>query len=296
MKPLVFFVDKPEGMGSTDVVRHFKRNLPKPFKKIGHFGTLDPFATGLLIVGINGAQRLSDYLHRDYPKTYRAIGKIGVSSNTGDKTGELTDVEIPKTAYNIDVAVQESLWKERFSAGYLQSPPAYSAAKYKGKNLYEYARKGIIIEKEKVPREVIDFKIIKWELPLIEFEVTVSSGTYIRVLFEDMAKDLDTGGHLDTLRRVQIGPHSVNSAGPLEQWPANSLSVEELYPVQEIILSNPELDKKYRNGMTLNFSDCPQHIVDGDSAWVKTPQGELLGLAHRVGEQVKVLFNFPQSS
>lgn len=296
MKPTAFFVDKPEGMGSTDVVRHFKRNLPKPFKKIGHFGTLDPFATGLLIVGINGAQRLSDYLHKDFPKTYRAVGKLGVLSNTGDKTGELTEVEIPKTIKDVDIQKQEALWIERFSKGYLQSPPAYSAAKHKGKNLYEYARKGIIIEKPKVPREVIDFKIIKWELPFIEFEVTVSSGTYIRVLFEDMAEDLGTSGHLDALRRTQIGPHSVEKAGSLEKWPVEPLTVEELYPVKEIVLTDADLEKKYRNGLSLNANDCAQHIDLEESAWVKTPLGELLGLALRVGNQVKVLFNFPQNS
>ena len=295
MNPVAFLVDKPEDMGSTDVVRHFKRNLPKPFKKIGHFGTLDPFATGLLIIGINGAQRLADYLHKDYPKTYRAIGVLGVSSNTGDKTGELVETELPKNLGLVDFKDQECKWFERFSKNYLQAPPAYSAAKHKGKNLYEYAREGIIIEKEKVPREVLEFKLINVDLPEIEFEVTVSSGTYIRVLFEDMAKDLGTTGHLEGLRRVKIGPHSIESASTLENCIERPISVCELYQVKDIVLNNENDLKKYVNGMKLSMMDDMRHLGALEAGWVKSPQGELLGLARRVGEELEVLFNFPKN-
>lgn len=294
MKPKAFFIDKPEGMGSTDVVRHFKRNLPKPFKKIGHFGTLDPFATGLLIIGINGAQRLADYLHSEFPKTYRAKGVLGISSNTGDRTGELTSSDLPVISAKASDKQEE--WKKTFSKGYMQSPPAYSAAKHKGKNLYEYAREGIIIEKEKVPREILDLKIINWELPHIEFEVTVGSGTYIRVLFEDMAKSLETVGHLEELRRVKIGPHSVEKSSLLENWPPEEVDVCELYPVKEIVLDDPVFLKKYQNGMKLDAKICAGHLSPLEHGWVKSPQGELLGLAKRVGSELQVLFNFPQES
>lgn len=300
MKPIAFLVDKPEGMGSTDVVRQFKRNLPKPFKKIGHFGTLDPFATGLLIIGVNGSQRLSDYVHADYKKVYQAIGIFGVHSDTGDKTGTLenkhSEEEVNNLFENLDKTELEKKWFNEFSKEYFQRPPAYSAAKHKGKNLYEYAREGVIIEKEKVRREVIDFKITKWDLPRVEFEVTVGIGTYIRVLFEDMAKAVGTLGHLTELRRVQIGPHSVKEANDLEVWPKQALSCEELYKGSEIVLNNPESEKKYRNGMKLCALDCAPHLNQMEHGWVKSPSGELLGLARRVGEDLLVLFNFPQNS
>jgi tRNA pseudouridine55 synthase len=300
MKPIAFLVDKPEGMGSTDVVRQFKRNLPKPFKKIGHFGTLDPFATGLLIIGVNGSQRLSDYVHADYKKVYKAVGLFGVHSDTGDKTGALESnhsvEEVEKLFEGKDKLELEKKWLEEFSNEYFQRPPAYSAAKHKGKNLYEYAREGVIIEKEKVLREVVDFKIIKWDLPRVEFEVTVGIGTYIRVLFEDMAKAIGTTGHLEELRRVQIGPHFVKDANSLETWPKRSLSCEELYKSSEIILNNPLFENKYRNGMKLRTADCASHLNNMEHGWVKSPSGELLGLARRVGEELLVLFNFPQNS
>jgi tRNA pseudouridine55 synthase len=300
VKPIAFLVDKPEGMGSTDVVRQFKRNLPKPFKKIGHFGTLDPFATGLLIIGVNGSQRLSDYVHADYKKVYRAVGLFGVHSDTGDKTGSLeqkhSDAEIQKSFEEFDKEELEKKWFEQFSHEYFQRPPAFSAAKHKGKNLYEYAREGVIIEKEKVRREVLDFKILKWDLPRIEFEVTVGIGTYIRVLFEDMAKAVGSVGHLEQLRRVSIGPHLVEKACDLELWPKDSLSPEELYLGQEIVLNNPDNEKKYRNGMKLRATDCASHLSDNEHGWVKSPSGELLGLARRVGNDLLVLFNFPQNS
>ncbi len=296
MNPVAFLVDKPEGMGSTDVVRHFKRNLPKPFKKIGHFGTLDPFATGLLIVGINGAQKLADYLHKDYPKTYRARGVLGISSDTGDKTGELVKSSLPEGIEDLDFSLQEKKWFEKFSKGYMQAPPAYSAAKHKGKNLYEYARKGIIIEKEKVPRDVLDFKLTKIDLPYIDFEVTVSSGTYIRVLFEDMAGDLGATGHLESLRRIKIGPHLVESASALDDCFEGKIDVCELYKVKDIVLSNEEQLKKYKNGIKLSSIDGMRHLGQQEAGWVKSPRGVLLGLARRVGEDLQVLFNFPKIS
>lgn len=291
MEPKAFFVDKPEGIGSTDVVRQFKRNLPKPFKKIGHFGTLDPFATGLLIIGINGAQRLSDFLHADFPKTYRSLGKLGVASDTGDKTGELNEEELP--SLKLDLTALEMKWGEQFSTEYMQKPPMYSATKHKGKNLYEYAREGIKIEKEPVLRKVHQFKIHKIELPYIDFEVTVSSGTYIRVLFEDMAKDLGTVGHLEQLRRVGIGPHSVDSANVYDQWPAEGMSVLKLYPAKEETLESPEILKKYLNGVQLNKEDVVQQLSNGERCWMKSPQGAILGLAKRVDEKIIVEFNFP---
>lgn len=300
MKPIAFLVDKPAGMGSTDVVRQFKRNLPKPFKKIGHFGTLDPFATGLLIIGINGSQRLSDYIHADYKKVYKATGLFGVHSDTGDKTGQLesehSESEVKALFENLDKDELEKKWLEEFSKDYYQRPPAYSAAKHKGKNLYQYAREGVIIEKEKVLREVLDFKIIKWDLPRVEFEVTVGIGTYIRVLFEDMAKAVGTLGHLEELRRTSIGPHFVTVANDLELWPKKSLSCEELYKGAEIILENPEHESKYRNGIKLKATDCAPHLCDNEHGWVKCPSGELLGLARRVEDDLQILFNFPQNS
>ena len=185
-EPHLFAVDKPKGITSYDVIRKFKKILKRPFGKIGHLGTLDPFASGLLFIGISGATRFSDLIHDRTNKTYLASGLVGVKTDSGDETGNIVLEQEGK----IDIEVEElsRLWGEKFKGDYFQVPPAYSATKHEGKKLYEYAREGIVIEKKAVRRRIEKIQLFDLKDEVVTFEVTVSKGTYIRTLFEDMLK------------------------------------------------------------------------------------------------------------
>ncbi len=224
--PGLIAVDKPKDMTSSQVVQYFKTRLPRNVKKIGHFGTLDPFATGLLVIGHGGACRLNDLIHQKLEKRYRAIGILGHSTETGDcdqnrnlnldqfDTGAFFKKTLP--SYKKDFL--QNLWQTLFLGDYRQAPHSFSAAKFQGRKLHEWARSGIKIQKEKKTRQISYFKVLSFNFPLVEFEVEVSSGTYIRGLFEDMAKSLGTLGHLQELRRVSLGNIEVENALQREDW------------------------------------------------------------------------------
>ncbi len=139
--PLVFNVFKPARVTSYDVVRHFKRHLPQGFGKIGHFGTLDPFASGVLMIGICGAARLNDFIHDFLPKTYLAVGKLGIETPTGDYTSEITQKDeslyLSREIASFSREFIEEKLKEKFIGDYWQAPHKYSASKFMGKNLHE---------------------------------------------------------------------------------------------------------------------------------------------------------------
>lgn len=218
LPPYILNVYKPAGLGSSDVVRHFKYHLPSGFGKIGHLGTLDPFAEGVLLIAIAGASRLSDFLHDHFPKTYYAVGRLGPFYDTGDTTGQ------PISEFSEDALLEFNLnslntCANSFVGPYLQAPPMYSATKHNGKPLYKYAREGLKIDKKPVERHIHDFRVLEIKGKDIFFECSVSSGTYIRVLFEDFCKKLNTSGALCSLKRTNIGPF--NSSDSIEEsfWP-----------------------------------------------------------------------------
>ena len=151
-KPIIINLYKPKDMSSQHVVRLFKRKFPKK-TKIGHFGTLDPFATGVLMIGVNGAQRLNEYIHECLPKTYIATGILGLETATGDLTEEPTqrdDSEYLRTVIkDFSKEFIETHLRKKFLGVYMQAPHKYSAAKHEGKALHEWARAGVEIKKEK---------------------------------------------------------------------------------------------------------------------------------------------------
>ena len=222
MQPYLINVDKPVGMTSHQVVRYFKQHLPRPLGKIGHLGTLDPFAQGVLLIALGGAQRMNDLIHQWYPKTYRAWGILGVQTPTGDTTvpacwqdSSEHFEQLSKRPLNFF----EQQWCQTFSGQYWQVPPIYSAAKHLGRPLHVWAREGVPVLKEPVERDIDELSIVKVDFPRVEFCVTVSSGTYIRTLFEDMAKKIGTYGTLDSLQREGIGPFRLADALPHKGWP-----------------------------------------------------------------------------
>src|SRR5690606_11567719 len=182
--PLIFNVFKPARMTSYDVVRHFKRHLPSGFGKIGHFGTLDPFASGVLMIGICGAARLNDFIHDSMPKTYLAVGKLGIETPTGDYTSEIIQRDEslylrPEIARFPATFIEQRL-RDKVLGEYWQAPHKYSAAKFQGRNLHEWAREGVEIKKAPVRREVFKIEVVKYAFPYLSLRVEVSSGTYVR--------------------------------------------------------------------------------------------------------------------
>jgi tRNA pseudouridine55 synthase len=200
----LLLVDKPGGMTSHDVVDVVRRALGT--RKVGHSGTLDPMATGLLVLGVGRATRLLRFLG-DLAKTYEGTARLGVETTTLDGDGDVT-VERPVAAGKDDVRRAMAT----LVGGSLQHPPAYSAVKVGGRKLYEAARKGERLEAPPRPIHVDVFELLAMRGADVDFRVTCSSGTYVRVLLADVGDALDCGAHLTRLRRVAIGPFLVDGA------------------------------------------------------------------------------------
>ncbi|PIK15811.1 tRNA pseudouridine(55) synthase TruB [Halobacteriovorax sp. JY17] len=289
--PLVFNVYKPEGMTSSDVVRHFKYHLPKGFGKIGHFGTLDPFAEGVLLIAIGQAPRFNDYIHEKFPKTYLATGVLGVESPTGDFTvaeEELDFVECSEFSEDKLVSIIES-----FKGEYSQSPPAFSATKHQGKPLYEWARQGVIIEKPEVQRHISEIELVELNGRVVTFRVTASSGTYIRVLFEDIAKKLGTHGALKNLVRESIGPAHIEKSLLEEAWPKRDADylVEEFGTRIDNFLDFPKLELSENEAVKF-FNGLAMHKDFENGFFWALHNGKLLGLGEFEDNLLRVRVGF----
>ncbi|WP_412473262.1 tRNA pseudouridine(55) synthase TruB [Halobacteriovorax sp. YZS-1-1] len=291
--PFFFKVDKPKGITSFDVIRQFKRKLPKNIGKIGHFGTLDPFATGLMVIGIGPATRLNQYTQVS-TKEYIASGRLGFLSPTGDfdtEDGTMERVEIPPLSYE---NVKEAL--ESFVGPYMQSPPAFSATKHEGKPLHEWAREGIIIEKPPVERHIHDIELLSFEGDTVIFRVSVSSGTYIRVLFDDLAIKLGTRGALEELRRTNSAGIDLDGSIKLDIFNDDDFDFREFLlnhaqPITDLInFQLLELDDKdalsFANGMTIKR----ENETDG-LYWVRS-NNQTLGLGAIDEGKLKVKVGF----
>lgn len=256
----IVVVDKPVDITSAKVVAIVKRVFGA--RKAGHAGTLDPFATGVLVCALNRATRLSRFfLHGD--KTYRGRMVLGVETDTQDATGAVTRVErLPALSKS---AIEEAF--RRFEGEIEQAPPAYSALKHEGTPLYKFARRGTPIQK--APRRVTirRLEIFEVRLPEIGFEVTCSGGTYVRTLCADIGRALGCGGHLKALRRIESSGFNIAEAVSLEQLEAMADS-ERLrtvpIPMAEALRHLPavaaeaELAKKIRYGRKIAADDLPE--------------------------------------
>jgi tRNA pseudouridine55 synthase len=201
----VLIVDKEEGETSFSVVRKVKKLLK--VSKVGHAGTLDPFATGLLLVLVGQGTKLSPYLMAG-DKTYLGTLTLGTETDTLDRTGRVTAVKpVPK--------LDPELIRERaraFVGETEQTPPAFSALKVQGKRAYSLARKGLPVSLEKRRVRIMELAVLSLDLPDVTFRVVCSSGTYVRTLAADLGKELGVGAHLKALRRTAIGPYGVEDA------------------------------------------------------------------------------------
>jgi tRNA pseudouridine55 synthase len=202
----ILLVDKSKGITSYDVIRNIKKDYPKG-TKIGHTGTLDPFATGLLIILIGRpATKLMNQFHK-LKKRYIVDAQFGFETDTQDITGKIiskSDDGIVPTHEDI-----ESTIKKSFLGSIEQMPPQYSAKKIKGKKAYELAREGKRVELKPKKIQIYEFKILEYNYPYIKLEILCSTGTYIRTLIKDLARKLGTYATATELRRTEIGSFSI---------------------------------------------------------------------------------------
>lgn len=247
-------VDKPPGPTSFGVVAGVRRCLPRK-TKVGHAGTLDPFASGVLLVGVGKATRFMDDVHKQ-SKSYVAEIKLGVRTDSLDATGEV-DLEAAIPAISEELLAQV---QQHFLGSQAQMPPAFSAKKVDGQRAYDLARKGQEV-KLKPAQIVIHELVLAQKAPdLLLCDVTCSTGTYIRSLGRDIAEALGTVGHLVSLRRTRIGQVSVDACVPLddisaERIEACALSVPTVVP-DITSLRLPELATTYfANGRPLPTSE-----------------------------------------
>lgn len=263
-------IDKPAGPTSAKVVADIKR-LTRA-KKVGHAGTLDPFATGVLVCCLNQATRLARFLLTE-KKAYQAVLYLGVETDTQDFTGQVI-AEKPAPLYAHDHL--EDIFSG-FMGAIEQQPPVFSALKHNGRPLYALARKGIAIQKPARPVNIYALRILKVALPEIHFEVACSAGTYIRTLCVDIGRQLGCGGHLKQLRRTYSSGFSAAEALTVES--AAQLCREDklaahIVPMTQLIAKMPRftadqaLALALANGRPITTEQIPADLVaPADTPW-----------------------------
>ena len=271
----VLVVDKPIGLTSHDVVQHIRKGTG--IRRAGHTGTLDPRASGVLVVLIGPAVRLSEYVSAS-DKRYQATIKFGSSTDTYDIEGRITN---EASIDNLDEEVFHEIINQ-FVGEIQQTPPPYSAVKVKGRKAYEMARKGEEVDLEPRTIHVYSLDVLEWEPPEAVIDVYCSSGTYVRSLANDLGEALGTGAHLIGLRRTKSGQFTLRDAVPLrrlkEAFDAGNW-YEFLIPAAEALSDWPmvELDadqvELVRHGHRVPAEDRIEHMVRGVSE-----QGDLVAL------------------
>ncbi|REJ75396.1 MAG: tRNA pseudouridine(55) synthase TruB [Acidobacteria bacterium] len=261
MKDGLLIIDKPAGMTSHDVVARSRKILRT--KKIGHTGTLDPFATGVLVLVVGKATRLARFLHAD-EKEYEAVLRFGFETDTGDLTGE--PKETPDKRQLVKKLTDEDVRNvlPHFKGELEQIPPMYSAKKIKGERLYKLAREGKEVERE--PVKITILKIVctgeagRGEATAdFGLRVSCSAGTYIRTLAEDIGRKIGIGCHLASLRRIRAGRFSIDDASTLDELAACDPSDIDLLDKREAVAHLPgieigeEFESDIRNGKALDY-------------------------------------------
>jgi tRNA pseudouridine55 synthase len=275
----VLIIDKPAGMTSHDVVNRVRRILKT--KRVGHTGTLDPFATGVLVLLVGKATRLAQFVDKA-TKEYIAEIRFGFATDTGDITGKpLGDEE----KINFSLADLENVLPT-FCGEIEQVPPMYSAKKVAGKKLYEHARKGEEVERNPVKITIFELDIRETNLespePTAQIRVVCSAGTYIRTLAEDIGRSLGTGAHLTALRRTAAGAFELTNALSLEDLDAISDPAARLLPTETLVSELPQMhlcsDRilPTLNGMSTHVPSGG--FADKASAAVFSPEGELIAI------------------
>ncbi|MBO9361023.1 MAG: tRNA pseudouridine(55) synthase TruB [Thermoflexus sp.] len=286
-------LDKPYGWTSHNVVERVRR-LTR-VRPVGHAGTLDPLATGVLVMLIGPATRLAEFLLQ-HDKHYRATLRLGIATDTGDAEGRVLferPAAVPREAFEEALHV--------FIGEIEQIPPAFAAIRMGGERLYEKARRGEPVSPP--PRRVrIDvLRLVEWNPPWAVLEVACSAGTYIRALARDIGERLECGAHLTALRRLASGPFTLADAVPWEafeaaaragSWTAYLRPVGEALPDWPPVTPGEELLVRLRHGQALPAAALPH---PGPRLRVHGPDGELIALIERRGDRWQPVRVFPEN-
>jgi tRNA pseudouridine55 synthase len=287
----VIIIDKPVGISSFDVIRQIKKATG--IKKIGHTGTLDPLASGVLPICIGKATKLSNYLMSE-KKTYRAELKLGVVTDTYDREGKILDENM------VEISEEEVAKVIMSFVGEIQQmPPMYSALKINGKRLYELARQGIEVEREKRNITIFNINIISMDLPYVIFDVECSKGTYIRSLCYDIGEKLNVGGSMWNLRRIASGHFTIDDSIELdkitkENFLTYTSSIEEILSLEgyEKIVVNEKIKTLLSNGVKIKNEFLLNQFKEDKRYMIYYSEKEFLGLAIRKKEELKMEIQF----
>ena len=282
----IALIDKQQGFTSHDAVAKLRKQLGT--RKIGHAGTLDPMATGLLVMGINSGTKLMQFLS-GLDKTYTATIRLGAATSTDDAEGELGEVVNASSICAADIEAELSKLRGEIE----QVPSTVSAIKVDGKRAYDLARAGEDVVLKSRAVTVSKFELVaspRVEGSFLDLDVVVdcSSGTYIRALARDLGSALGVGGHLTALRRTRIGPFSTESASPVDQAKAPISNLEVLRLLMPEIEITAEQERDLRHGKRLDIA------IEKTSCAVCF--GRLVAVIEPVGSQAKSSIVFPEEA
>ncbi len=284
---IIVNLNKPKDITSHDAVTKVKKILRA--KKAGHAGTLDPMATGVLLVCVNRATRLASFFS-SLDKEYRAVMKLGTSTDTQDAYGKVIET---CDDISVDREQIEAVLKS-FSGKTLQEPPMFSALKHRGKPLYKLARKGIEIERK--PREINIslIELLDFHLPYVTFRARCSKGTYIRTLCHNMGKKLGTGAHLYELERTAIGDfHIADSISPekLIEISYGEYVDKSIYSMSDALSWLPELtvddsaSRAISHGNPITSNEISDELKTAEAIKIKSRDNNLLSIGRFLPEK-----------
>lgn len=274
-------IDKPAGPTSHDVVAAARRALG--IKRIGHTGTLDPFASGLMLLCVGSATRIAEYL-TDLPKTYHATARLDGRTLTDDDTSpiiEATEQWKALTPEQIDGALQQQV------GDIMQVPPQYSAKKIAGERAYDIARRGDVATLVPVPVHISRITLIGVQLPDIQFEVECASGTYIRAIARDAGALLGTGGYLTQLRRTKVGRYHADEALTMDELSERErVAATAVHPADALAhLPGVEVTAEQARAIRFGRSIAIDRVADGTITLLE--DGKLIAIGEAAGQSVR---------
>jgi len=270
----IFIINKPYQWTSNDVIRKIKSNYK--FKKIGHAGTLDPLATGILPILVNDSTKYFDYF-QTFKKSYLAEIKFGFSTSSYDLEGDI-DGKTDYLPQNIDLIKKNISY---FIGSIKQVPPKYSAIKKNGKRLYDYARNDEDIEIESREVEVSEIKIIDWKTPILKVIINCSSGFYVRSFANDLGKKLGSLAVLTSLSRINYGPFEIKDSinieniNPIEK---KLISIDSIFLNNKKIVFDDDMEKSYYNGKVFTSENLKLSLLKEQDIKIYNSNDEFIGL------------------